>query len=89
MKLKPDKILKDSNLNDSSLNDSNFNNSHFRLNMKLDIVEQTTVKLLQDGYTIPEVSRLLGLNLSPVVAELIYKGVLYPDTTFRKIRPLF
>lgn len=50
---------------------------------RLDIVEQTTIKLLQEGYAIPEISKLLGLNLSQVIEELSYKRILNPDATFR------
>ena len=52
-------------------------------NLKLDTVEKTTLKLLQEGYTVQETSKLLGLNLSPVIAELSYKGILNPDATLR------
>ena len=50
-----------------------------------DMVEDTTLNLIQEGYTVSEISKLLGLNISPVIAELIYKGILYPDATFRNV----
>ena len=50
-----------------------------------DMVEDTTLSLIQEGYTISEISKLLGFNISPVIAELIFKGILYPGATFRNV----
>lgn len=59
-----------------------------KLKPSLDLVEETTLRLLKAGYTISEISKLLGLNLAPVVAELAYKGILNADATFRNTPPI-
>ncbi|MCL2400196.1 MAG: hypothetical protein FWC91_10720 [Defluviitaleaceae bacterium] len=58
-----------------------------KLEPNLDIVEETTLRFLKAGYTISDISKLLGLNLAPVVAELAYKGILNSDATFRNTPP--
>ena len=50
---------------------------------KLDTVEKTIIKLLQEGCSVSEISRLLGLDVTPVISGLVYKGILYSDNTFR------
>ena len=50
-----------------------------------DTVEDTTLCLIQEGYTVSEISKLLGFNISPVIAELVCKGILYPDATLRNV----
>ena len=51
----------------------------------LDTVERTVLQLLKEGYTVSEISRLIGLPTAPIISELAYKGVLNPDATFRNI----
>ena len=50
----------------------------------LDIVEKTTLKLLRNNYKPEQISKLLGLPLAPIIAELSYKKILNPDASFRK-----
>ncbi|MCL1998211.1 MAG: hypothetical protein FWG65_05520 [Turicibacter sp.] len=50
--------------------------------MNLDTVEKTVLKLLEEGYTLTEIARFLGLDLKPVLAELQYKQILKADNTF-------
>lgn len=52
--------------------------------VKLDTVENTTIKLLKKGYTVLEISDILCLNMAPVIEGLIYKGVLHPDTKLKE-----
>lgn len=49
----------------------------------LDTVEKTTLKLLEQGQTVPQISQLLGLNITTVIKELSHKKILNPDATFR------
>jgi len=53
------------------------------MQIKIDIVEETLIKLLKAGKNLQEISQIMGLDPVPIVAELSYKGVLYPDGRFK------
>jgi len=50
----------------------------------LDIVEQTVIEMLNDGHSRGEISQQLGLNVKPIIEELVYKNILNPDATFKR-----
>ena len=55
-----------------------------RKEQQLDPVEQVVIKLLKAGYCQTVIEKMLEINVSYVVKELSYKGLLYSDAMFRK-----
>jgi len=53
------------------------------MQIKIDVVEETLIKLLKAGKNLQEISQIMGLDPVPIVAGLSYKGVLYPDGRFK------
>jgi len=62
-------------VNDSS-DDSN--------GLGLNILESTVLGMLNEGYSQGEISQQLGLNMKPIIEELVYKKILNPDATFKR-----
>ena len=51
---------------------------------QLNTVEQMVIKLLQAGYCQTVIEKMLAINVSYVIKELSYKGILYLDAMFKK-----
>ena len=52
--------------------------------LDINIVEKTILLLLDEGCSQAAISEMLGFDAGYVIAELAYKGVLYPDASFRE-----
>ena len=50
---------------------------------ELDIVEATIMKLIDNGLTKTEITRILGFDIQRALNELIYKGYINPDMSRR------
>ena len=50
----------------------------------LNPVEQAVIKLLKTGYCQTVIEKILEVNVSCVIKELSYKGMIYLDAMFRK-----
>ena len=49
----------------------------------IDLVESVTLELLKEGHSRSEISQKLGLNIAPIIEDLVYKNILNPDATFK------
>ena len=50
---------------------------------ELDIVESTIIKLIEQGLTKTDISKMLGFDIQQAINELIYKGYINPDMSRR------
>jgi hypothetical protein len=50
---------------------------------RLNIVEETVLQYMREGYSQSSISQLLGFNISVVIEELRYKKYLFGDGSFK------
>ena len=55
-----------------------------RIGQQLNPVERAVLKLLEAGYSLAVIEKMLEINVSYVIKDLSHKGMLYPDAMFRK-----
>ena len=55
-----------------------------RIVQRLNPIEQAVMGLLEAGYSLAVIEKILEINVNHAIKDISYKGMMYPDGMFRK-----